>query len=224
MEAREKERTGIATLRIDYNRVSGYFIEVPKGQSENVPADFRRRQTLKNTERYITPELKQYEDQRISAKERASQIERALWDELVTYMHGWVEVLLAAAHAAAALDVLLGFARHAFEMRWTRPQLMSAPGIDITGARHPVVEKMIDGYIPNNCSLVPGRRLLIITGPNMGGKIHLHALCGTHCASCVRGKLCARSRQPDRTGRQDPHPESAPQTTSPAAGPPLWWR
>ena len=122
------------------------------------------------TERYITPELKQYEDQRISAKERASQIERALWDELVTYMHGWVEVLLAAAHAAAALDVLLGFARHAFEMRWTRPQLMSAPGIDITGARHPVVEKMIDGYIPNNCSLVPGRRLLIITGPNMGGK------------------------------------------------------
>lgn len=170
MEAREKERTGIATLRIDYNRVSGYFIEVPKGQSENVPADFRRRQTLKNTERYITPELKQYEDQRISAKERASQIERALWDELVTYMHGWVEVLLAAAHAAAALDVLLGFARHAFEMRWTRPQLMSAPGIDITGARHPVVEKMIDGYIPNNCSLVPGRRLLIITGPNMGGK------------------------------------------------------
>lgn len=85
-------------------------------------------------------------------------------------MHGWVEVLLAAAHAAAALDVLLGFARHAFEMRWTRPQLMSAPGIDITGARHPVVEKMIDGYIPNNCSLVPGRRLLIITGPNMGGK------------------------------------------------------
>ncbi len=170
MEAREKERTGIATLKVAYNRVSGFYIEVPKGQADKVPVDYKRRQTLKNNERFITPELKDYEDRAFSAKERCTQIEKRLWDELVDYLGGWVETILAASRAAAALDVLASFARHAFDMRWIKPEMTEKPGLSMEGARHPVVEKMITDFIPNDCRLVPGRRLLIITGPNMGGK------------------------------------------------------
>ena len=170
MEAREKARTGIATLKVAYNRVSGFYIEVPKGQAENVPVDYKRRQTLKNNERFITPELKEYEDRAFSAKERCAQIEKRLWDELVDFLGGWVETIIAASRAVAALDVLTSFARHAFDMRWVSPKMTTKPGLAIQGARHPVVEKMITDFIPNNCRFSPGRRLLIITGPNMGGK------------------------------------------------------
>ena len=170
LEVKEKQRTGINNLRVEYNRVSGYFIEVPRGQCDKVPEDYRRRQTLKNVERFITPELKEYEDKALSAKERAAQIERSLWDELLTQAQSWIEPLMKAASAVACIDSIAAFARHAFEANWCRPTLDNTPGLEITAARHPVVEHMLEHYVPNDCRLVPGRRLLVITGPNMGGK------------------------------------------------------
>ncbi len=170
LELREKEKTGISTLRVEYNRVSGYYIEVPKGQADKVPTEYRRRQTLKNVERFITPELKEYEDKALSAKERAAQLERSLWDDLLGKLALWVAPLMDCAKACAQCDVLAAFARHAVQARWNRPQLTERPGIEITAGRHPVVEHMIEQYVPNSCQLIPGRRLLVITGPNMGGK------------------------------------------------------
>ena len=170
LEAREKERTGISTLRVQYNRVSGYYIEVSRGQAENVPDDYRRRQTLKNTERFITPELKEYEDKALSAKERARALEKELWDHLVEALAVYVEPLLAAAKTLATIDLLAAFARHALECNWIQPELTHAEGLEILGARHPVIEKTLEHYVPNDCVLCPGRRLMVITGPNMGGK------------------------------------------------------
>ena len=170
LEAREKERTGISTLRVQYNRVSGYYIEVSRGQAENVPDDYRRRQTLKNTERFITPELKEYEDKALSAKERARALEKELWDHLVEALAVYVEPLLAAAKTLATIDLLAAFARHALECNWIQPDLTHAEGLEILGARHPVIEKTLEHYVPNDCVLCPGRRLMVITGPNMGGK------------------------------------------------------
>ena len=170
LEARERERTGLSSLRVEYNRVSGYYIEVPRGQAENVPERYRRRQTLKNVERYITPELKEFEDKALSAKERCQQLERSLWDALLDRAATFVQPLMQAAAAVAAIDALGAFARHAIGARWCRPVLDDRPGIEIEGARHPVVEHMLEHYVPNDCRLVPGRRLLVITGPNMGGK------------------------------------------------------
>lgn len=170
LEARERERTGITNLRIEYNRVSGYFIEVTKAQANQVPEDYRRRQTLKNTERFITPELKEFEDRALSAKERASQLDKTLWEELVSDLACWVENIMASARAVATIDVLAAFAKHALEAKWCRPSLEKTPGLRIQGARHPVVETMVNQYVPNDCRLEVGRRLLIITGPNMGGK------------------------------------------------------
>ncbi|MDO4937353.1 MAG: DNA mismatch repair protein MutS, partial [Sutterellaceae bacterium] len=140
LEAREKAETGISTLRVEYNRVSGYYIEVPKGQAENVPTTYRRRQTLKNVERFITPELKEFEDKVLSAKERANQIEKTLWDELLERLNGFVSQMMATAAAISTVDVLDAFARHASAARWCRPELTATPGIEIAQARHPVVE------------------------------------------------------------------------------------
>ncbi len=170
LEAREKERTGISTLRVQYNRVSGYYIEVSRGQAGNVPDDYRRRQTLKNTERFITPELKEYEDKALSAKERARALEKELWDNLVEALAVYVEPLLAAAKTLATVDLLAAFARHALECNWIQPDLTYSEGLEILGARHPVIEKTLEHYVPNDCVLCPGRRLMVITGPNMGGK------------------------------------------------------
>ena len=170
LEAKEKDLTGINSLRVEFNRVSGYYIEVPRGQAENVPERYRRRQTLKNVERYITPELKEFEDKALSAKERCQQLERSLWDALLDRAATFVQPLMQAAAAVAAIDALGAFARHAIGARWCRPVLDDRPGIEIEGARHPVVEHMLEHYVPNDCRLVPGRRLLVITGPNMGGK------------------------------------------------------
>ena len=170
LEVREREQTGIASLKVEYNRVSGYYIEVPKSQADKVPDGYRRRQTLKNCERYVNAELKAYEDKALSAKERAAQLERELWDALLTRTAAHVPALMRAAAAAAVLDTLASFARHAASARWCAPDLTAPAGLEIRGARHPVVEHMIEHYVPNDCTLVPGRRLLIITGPNMGGK------------------------------------------------------
>lgn len=170
LEMRERTATGIAQLRVEYNRVSGYYIEVPRSQAQHVPESYRRRQTLKNVERYVNPELKAYEDQALSAQERAAQLERRLWEALVERCNVYVASLMAASGALAELDVLDAFARHALAARWVQPTLGTTPGIVIEQGRHPVVEHMLEHYVPNDCRLQPGRRLMILTGPNMGGK------------------------------------------------------
>jgi DNA mismatch repair protein MutS len=188
LELRERQRTGIANLRVEYNRVHGFYIEVTHGQTAKVPDDYRRRQTLKNAERYITPELKAFEDKALSAQERARAREKQLYDDLLARLLVHLQALTRAADAVAQLDVLAAFAAHAQTARWVRPLLDEAPGLDIAGARHPVVERQLETFVPNDCHLGPGRRLLVITGPNMGGKstymrsialIALLAYCGS---------------------------------------------
>jgi DNA mismatch repair protein MutS len=170
LEARERDRTGIANLRVEYNRVHGFYIEVTHGRAAKVPDDYRRRQTLKNAERYITPELKAFEDKALSARERALAREKALLDRLVADLAPHVAPLLGAASALAAIDALTALAQHAESARWTRPEFVDTPQIDVRAARHAVVERELEAYVPNDCVLRPGRRLLVITGPNMGGK------------------------------------------------------
>jgi DNA mismatch repair protein MutS len=230
LETRERARTGIANLRVEYNRVHGFYIEVTNGQTDKVPDDYRRRQTLKNAERYITPELKAFEDRALSAQERARHREKELFDNLLRSLTAAVPALLDTADAVAGFDMLAALAVHARAAQWVRPVLRDAtdPGpltactdaatmpaapdaalaaagetapaaaqaaapaapaaLAITGARHPVVERMLENYTPNDCHLGPDRRLLIITGPNMGGKstymrsialIALLAYCGS---------------------------------------------
>ncbi len=170
LEARERTRTGIANLRVEYNRVHGFYIEVTHGQAAKVPDDYRRRQTLKNAERYITPELKAFEDKALSAQERARARERELYEALVGRLQPRVTELLATADAVATIDALGALARHAQRARWVAPAFSDAPGMEIRGARHPVVEDQIEQFVANDCTLGAGRRLLVITGPNMGGK------------------------------------------------------
>lgn len=170
MEQRERAATGIPSLRVQYNKVSGFYIEVSRSLADQVPAHYHRRQTLKNAERFITPELKAFEDRALSAKERAAALERELYAALVKSLSPSVPQLMAAAHALAMLDVLAALAAHALERRWVRPALEERPGISIKAGRHPVVETTIEDYVPNDCRLEDGRRMLIITGPNMGGK------------------------------------------------------
>lgn len=169
-EAREREATGITNLRVQYNRVQGYFIEVSRGQADQVPVHYHRKQTLKNTERYITPELKAYEDKAISAQERSMELQKELYNELLEFADHYIRDLQKAAIAVGEIDVLMALATHAMKANWVKPELDKVPGIEIQGARHPVVEDAIETYTPNDCVLVPGRRLLVITGPNMGGK------------------------------------------------------
>ncbi len=171
LEQREKARTGITTLKVSYNRVHGYYIEVSKGQSDNVPADYQRRQTLKNAERYITPELKTFEDQVLSAKERALSKEKALYEELLELLNQKLGQLQLCASGLAQLDALNNLAERAETLNFSCPQLTSQPGIKITAGRHPVVEQVLESpFIPNDTLLDDKRRILLITGPNMGGK------------------------------------------------------
>lgn len=170
LETRERERTGIANLRVEFNRVHGFFIEVSRGQTDKVPADYRRRQTLKNAERYITPELKEWEDKILSAQERALARERYLFEQLLDTLAPHVQPLSAAAAALAELDVLVALAVHARDNDWVAPQLSEKPEIEIIQGRHPVVERTIERFTPNDCRLNEQRRLLLVTGPNMGGK------------------------------------------------------
>jgi DNA mismatch repair protein MutS len=170
LEARERARTGIANLRVEYNRVHGFCIEVTQGQLDKVPDDYRRRQTLKNAERFITPELKAFEDKALSAQERARNRERELYEALLADLAPQVAPLLRAADAIASLDALAALALHAERAQWVRPLLTDEPGLELTALRHPVVERELETYVPNDCLLTPTRRLLVITGPNMGGK------------------------------------------------------
>jgi DNA mismatch repair protein MutS len=171
MEARERERTGIATLRIRYNKVHGFYIEVSRAQADKVPANYQRRQTLKAVERYITPELKAHEDKVLSARERALAREKALYNELLDILAQQLDVLGRCAAALAELDVLSTFAERALALNLTCPVLSKRPGIAISGGRHPVVEQLLDEpFIPNDTRLNARQRMLVITGPNMGGK------------------------------------------------------
>ncbi len=170
LETRERERTGIQTLKVEYNRVHGFYIEVGRAHAANVPDDYRRRQTLKNAERYITPELKTFEDKALSAKDRALKREKLLYEQLLEQVNVHLSALQCIAHAAAELDALIAFARTAVNSGYTRPSFHDEESIEIDAGRHAVVERQIDEFIPNDTRLGPKRRLLLITGPNMGGK------------------------------------------------------
>lgn len=170
LEARERQRSGIPNLRVEYNRVHGFFIEVSRGQADKVPDDYRRRQTLKNSERYITPELKAWEDKVLSAQERSLTREKWLYDELLDALVQHASALSRCAAALAQIDALASLALHARENDWTAPALSDAPEIWIEAGRHPVVERSIERFTPNDCTLEPTQRMLLITGPNMGGK------------------------------------------------------
>ena len=188
LEARERARTGIANLKVEFNRVHGFYVEVTRAQSDKVPADYRRRQTLKNAERYITPELKTFEDKALSAQERALAREKLLYDEVLTALAPHIAALQAAAAALAEFDMLAAFAERAAALDWVRPELAAEPMIEIEGGRHPVVEGQVEKFIPNDARLGTARRMLLVTGPNMGGKstymrqvalIALLACCGS---------------------------------------------
>ena len=171
LEKRERERTGVAALKVGYNRVHGYYIELSRAQSADVPADYVRRQTLKAAERYITPELKSFEDRILSAADRALTRERALYDELVQQLAAIVPTLQASAGGIAQLDVLVCFAERADTLNLKAPQLSAEPGIHIEQGRHLVVEAALDTpFVANDLEVTDRRRMLIITGPNMGGK------------------------------------------------------
>ena len=171
LETRERERTGIATLKVAYNRVHGYYIEISKAQSANAPEDYIRRQTLKGAERYITPELKAFEDKALSAKERALAREKMLYDQLFDQLADVLPAMQDSATALAELDALVNLAERAETLDLCQPELVDAPGLHIEGGRHPVVEQvMSDPFIPNDVQFNDQRRMLMITGPNMGGK------------------------------------------------------
>lgn len=171
LEEREKAASGISTLKVGYNRVHGYYIEISKGQAAKAPTHYTRRQTTKNAERYITEELKTFEDKVLSAKERSLMRERALYETLLDTLTGKLEPLKAAAAAIAELDVLATLAERAEALDWSAPQLTDEAGIQIERGRHPVVEKVRDEpFEPNDLRLDDDRRMLVITGPNMGGK------------------------------------------------------
>jgi len=170
LEARERVRTGIPSLKVEYNRVHGFYIEVTHTHVDRIPDDYRRRQTLKNAERYITPELKTFEDKALSAKERALAREKILYDALLCELAAAIPDLQRAAHALATLDVLTTHAAFAAAQGWARPTFTTTPGLAIRGGRHPLVEKEVEQFIANDLRLDPTRRILIVTGPNMGGK------------------------------------------------------
>jgi len=171
LEAREKERTGIGNLKVQYNRVHGFYIEVTKAQAAGVPDDYIRRQTLKNAERYVTPELKEFEEKILSARERALAREKALYAELLAELADTLAPLQRSARALAALDVLANLAERAETLEWCAPVLEDKPGMRIEGGRHPVVEQSQDApFIANDTELTRDHPMLIITGPNMGGK------------------------------------------------------
>ena len=207
LEARERTRTGIANLRVQFNRVHGFYIEVTQGQAAKVPDDYRRRQTLKNAERFITPELKAFEDKALSAQERALAREKWLYEQLLAQLQPHVPALTRFGRALASLDTLAALAERSLTLEWHAPEFVREPCIDIRGGRHPVVEARLQEttgapFIPNDTALGPKARMQIITGPNMGGKstymrqvalIALLASVGSYvpAASCRLGPLDA---------------------------------
>jgi DNA mismatch repair protein MutS len=211
LETRERARSGIANLKVEYNRVHGFYIEVSRAQSDNVPDDYRRRQTLKNAERYITPELKAFEDKALSAQERALAREKLLYDQVLEALAAHLGTLQKAAAAMAEIDALAAYAERAATLDWTAPELVDDACIDIEAGRHPVVESQVGTFIGNDAKLSSTRQMLLITGPNMGGKstymrqVALIALLA-HCGSYVpatRARLGAIDQIFTRIGAAD---------------------
>jgi DNA mismatch repair protein MutS len=174
LEAREKARTGIANLRVQYNRVHGFYIEVTQGQVDKVPADYQRRQTLKNAERYITPELKAFEDKALSAQDRALAREKILYELLLDELQDHLQALSSVAASLGSLDSLCALCERAQTLQWSRPRFVDYPCLQIEAGRHPVVEARLamsgKPFIANNTAMSAKQRMQIITGPNMGGK------------------------------------------------------
>jgi DNA mismatch repair protein MutS len=175
LETRERARTGIANLRVQFNRVHGFYIEVTQGQVDKVPMDYQRRQTLKNAERYITPELKAFEDKALSANERALAREKLLYEQVIDALISRLEPLTALGRTLAGLDALAALAERAVTLNWCRPEFVSQPCLEIEAGRHPVVQARLAEtggaeFMPNDCRLDARTRMLVITGPNMGGK------------------------------------------------------
>ncbi len=174
LEARERERTGIATLKVEYNRVHGFYIEVTHANTDRIPEDYRRRQTLKNAERYITPELKAFEDKALSAQERALTREKFLYEGLLDLLAPHIVSLQRCARALATLDGLCAFAEAAVRYDYSAPAFVDHAGLEIEAGRHPVVERQVHAahgnFIANDARLSATRRMMLITGPNMGGK------------------------------------------------------
>jgi DNA mismatch repair protein MutS len=207
LEVKERARTGIHNLRVQFNKVHGFFIEVSQGQLDRIPLDYKRRQTLKNAERFITPELKAFEDKALSAQERALSREKWLYEQLLETLQSWVAALSALAQALAKLDALLALAERSDTLGWCAPEFVNHPCIEILQGRHPVVESRLalssgKAFIGNSTELGPKHRMQIITGPNMGGKstymrqvalIVLLASMGSHvpAKSCVLGPIDA---------------------------------
>jgi DNA mismatch repair protein MutS len=195
LERRERERSGIASLKVEFNKVHGFYIEVTHANVERIPDDYRRRQTLKNAERYITPELKAFEDKALSANDRALALEKRLYEDLLDHLAPAIPQLQRIARALALLDGLCAFADAAVRLDWTCPQFVTEPTIDIEAGRHPVVEGEVDTFIANDAKLSATRRLLLVTGPNMGGKstfmrqVALIVLLA-HCGAFVPARAC----------------------------------
>lgn len=193
-EAAEKTRTGLSNLKVEYNSVHGFYIEISRAQAENAPPEYRRRQTLKNVERFITPELKVFEDKVLSANDRALAREKMLYEQVLDALAPFVSALQTTAGAVASLDVLASFAERAEVLHYVQPQFTHEAGIHIESGRHPVVETIAQPYVANDVTLNPYRQLLMITGPNMGGKstfmrqtalIVLMAYCGSYVPASV---------------------------------------
>ncbi len=175
LEVRERERSNIPNLRVQFNKVHGFYIEVTSSHVGKVPADYQRRQTMKNAERYITPELKAFEDKALAAEERALAREKLLWEQLLDALQAHLAALGALARALASIDALAALAERATTLNWTRPRFVPQPCIEIDAGRHPVVEARLQetggsAFIANHCRLDAKTHMLIITGPNMGGK------------------------------------------------------
>ncbi|MCL4778528.1 MAG: DNA mismatch repair protein MutS [Gammaproteobacteria bacterium] len=171
LEQRERERTGLPSLKVGYNRVHGFYIELSRAQAASAPPEYIRRQTLKGAERYITPELQDFEGKVLSARERALAREKELYEQLLDQLLAVLAPLQAMAGALAEADVLVNLANRARELGYCRPELTTEPVFSVRAGRHPVVEQVLDGpFIANDLVLDAGRRLLVITGPNMGGK------------------------------------------------------
>ena len=215
-EAAEKARTGISNLKVEYNSVHGFYIEMSRSQAEAAPAEYRRRQTLKNVERFITPELKAFEDKVLSANERALAREKVLYVQVLAQLLPHIATLQANALAVASLDVLCCFAERALSLNYVAPEFVSEAGIHIVNGRHPVVEQISvqasgQPFIANDVVLNPYRQLLLITGPNMGGKstfmrqtalIVLLAHCGSYVPA-TSAKIGEIDRIMTRIGASD---------------------
>jgi DNA mismatch repair protein MutS len=215
-EAEEKARTGITNLKVEYNSVHGFYIEMSRTQAESAPAEYRRRQTLKNVERFITPELKAFEDKVLSANDRALAREKLLYETVLDQLLPHITALQTNAGAVASLDVLCCFAERAVTLNYVAPDFTTEPGIHIINGRHPVVESISvtnngQPFIANDVTLNPYRQLLLITGPNMGGKstfmrqtalIVLLAHCGCYIPATV-AKIGEIDRIMTRIGASD---------------------